>query len=167
MMRYLLDSNVFIQSSNLEYRFAFCSSFWGLLIDLHRQGRVFSILSVKKELTKKDDELARWIKLLPDTFFLDERMHAQAKYAYLMNWAMTNPQFNDNAKQKFASEHADPWLVAYAATKNMTIITHEVYDPYIKKAIKIPNAAKELGVICIMLYDFLELVSENNFQIKV
>lgn len=166
MTRYLLDSNIFIQSSIFEYRPSFCFAFWELLKNLHLAGRVFSISSVKRELTCKDDELAKWVNDLPDTFFLDERVVAQKHYADLMNWAMNNPQFKDEAKNKFASEHADPWLVVYAAQEKMKIVTHEIYDPHIKKAIKIPNAAEYLKVDCVTLYNFLDLVSENNFQMK-
>lgn len=168
MERYLLDSNIFIQSSFLEYRFSFCGGFWELLKILHNAGKVFSIRAVKRELTKKDDELAKWIEGLPDKFFYDERtQEAQDCYGKLMNWAVSNPQFTETAKKKFASEHADPWLVSYAATNGMKIVTHERYDPNIKKSVKIPNAAKQVGVECVDLYDFLELVAENNFQMKI
>ncbi|MDO4697048.1 MAG: DUF4411 family protein [Neisseria sp.] len=168
MTRYLLDSNIFIQSSFLEYRFSFCGGFWELLKTLHYAGRVFSIRAVKKELTKKDDELAQWINTLPDEFFHDERIEAvQVHYGSLMNWAVNNPQFSDTAKARFASEHADPWLVSYAAANDMKIITHEKYEPNVRKSVKIPNAAKQVGVECVDLYDFLESVSENNFQMKV
>jgi PIN domain protein len=168
MTHYLLDSNIFIQSSFLEYRFSFCGGFWELLRTLHDAGRVFSIRAVKQELTKKDDELAQWIKTLPDEFFRDERTkETQIRYAELMNWAASNSQFTEAAKNKFASEHADPWLVSYAATNGMKIVTHERYDPNIRKSVKIPNAAKQINVECVNLYDFLELVSENNFQMKL
>ena len=83
-----------------------------------------------------------------------------------MNWAYNNPQFNQNAKMKFASEHADPWLVAYAAAHNMKLITHEVFDPNTKKSIKIPNAAGVLNVQCVNMYDFLELFSNGTFSVK-
>ena len=168
MTRYLLDSNIFIQSSFLEYRFSFCGGFWDLLKTLHTAGKVFSIRAVKEELTKKDDPLSQWIKALPNEFFHDERTQAaQTYYKALMNWAVTNPQFTETARTKFASEHADPWLVSYAAANDMKIVTHERYDQNIKKSVKIPNAAEYVNVECINLYDFLELISENNFSMKV
>lgn len=166
MTRYLLDSNIFIQSFNLAYRPSFCSAFWDLLQTLHLAGRVFSISSVKKELTYRDDDLAKWVLNLPDTFFLNEKIVGQQNYKYLMNWAMANPQFTDGAKLKFASDHADPWLVAYAAQENMKIVTQESYNLNIRTSIKIPNAAEQLGVKYIGLFDFLDSVCENNFQMK-
>lgn len=166
MTRYLLDSNIFIQSFNLSYRPSFCSAFWDLLRTLHLAGRVFSISSVKKELVYKDDDLANLVLTLPDTFFLNEKIIGQPNYTSLMNWAMVNPQFTDGAKIKFASDHADPWLVAYAAQENMIIVTQESYNQNIKTSIKIPNAAEQLDVKWIGLFDFLDSVCENNFQMK-
>lgn len=164
---YLLDSNIFIQSHRFEYRFSFCSGFWELLKILHLRRIVFSIRAVKNELLKNNDALSTWIRQLPESFFCDERdQETQSKYRYLMNWAYNNPQFNQNAKMKFASEHADPWLVAYAAAHHMKLITHEVFDPNTKKSIKIPNAAGVLNVQCVNMYDFLELFSNGTFSVK-
>lgn len=77
------------------------------------------------------------------------------KYGRLMQWANDNPQFYNNAKRVFANkDRADAWLVAYVAKQGMTVVTHEVLEPYIKKAIKIPNAAQHLSVPCVHIYDF-------------
>lgn len=163
---YLLDSNIFIQSSLFEYRFSFCHEFWHLLEELHLLDMVYSISSVRKELIQKNDNLSSWVKTLPETFFIQERndLDTQNGYANLMNWAMQNTQFTNEAKLKFASDHADPWLVAHAAAKGYSIVTHEVYKEYIKKTIKIPNAAQFLGVNYINVYDFLESVATDTFK---
>lgn len=168
MTTYLLDSNIFIQSHRFEYRFSFCNGFWTLLKTLHNAGTVFSIKAVKTELMQGGDALSDWVRALPNTFFLDERdVSTQEHYGYLMNWAMKNKHFTDEAKRKFASEHADPWLVAHARASNMRIVTHEVYDANIKRTIKIPNAARELGVACVNTYDFLEDLAERTFEMKI
>ena len=103
---------------------------------------------------------------LPDDFFRDEKI-AGAEYGHLMQWAYSNPQFYNNAKRVFADKNrADAWLVAYAAKQGMTVVTHEVLELYIKKAIKIPNAAQHLSVPCVHIYDFLEKVAKGNFERK-
>ena len=164
---YLLDSNIFIQSHRFEYRFSFCSGFWELLEILHQRGIVFSIRAVKNELLKGNDALSAWIRQLPESFFYDERdQETQSRYGFLMNWAHNNPQFTQNAKMKFASQHADPWLVAYAAAHDMKLITHEVFDQNIKKSIKIPNAERVLNVQCVNMYDFLELFWNGTFTVR-
>ncbi|SES92652.1 protein of unknown function [Thorsellia anophelis DSM 18579] len=61
-MKYLIDSNIFIQSKNFEYRFEYCRIFWDLLVKLHEKGIVYSINAVKEELLQKDDDLSDWIK---------------------------------------------------------------------------------------------------------
>ena len=89
------------------------------------------------------------------------------EYGRLMQWANDNPQFSDSAKEVFANkDRADAWLVAYAAKHGMTVVTHEVLELYIKKAIKIPNAAQHLSVPCVYIYDFLEKVAKGNFERK-
>ena len=138
-MRYLLDSNIFIQSANLEYRHSFCANFWELIANLHKQGLLYSINAVKNEVNNKKDALATWIRQLPAGFFLDEKQ-AQTEYAELMQWAIAQTQYSQIAIQDFAQVHkADAWLVALAQKEGMGIITHETYDPHIKKRIKIPN----------------------------
>ncbi len=164
---YLLDSNIFIQSHQQEYRFSFCGGFWDLLKTLHNEKIVFSINAVKKELLQGNDKLSQWVKTLPKSFFRDERdARTQSFYARLINWAQNNSQFTDSAKLRFASQHADPWLVAYAASNGMKLVTHEIFNPDTKKNIKIPNAADVLNVECVRLYDFLEQFSEGTFARK-
>ena len=142
----LIDSNIFIQSARMEYRFCFCGGFWHLLKELHNAGQVCSIRAVQQELLAGHDDLAKWIKQLPNSFFLDERQdrNVQARYGDLMNWAVNHPQFNDVAKKQFAQPHADPWLVAYAAVHKMKILTHEKFDP------NIPAAASKFPMLPII-----------------
>ena len=44
-MKYLLDSNVFIQAKNLHYGLDFCPAFWDWLIEQNNEKKVFSIES--------------------------------------------------------------------------------------------------------------------------
>ena len=167
MTRYLLDSSVFIQAKNLHYRFVFCQAFWDLLIELNRQGKVFSINKVKRELRKGSDELTEWIENLPDSFWLNEN-NAITEYANVINWS-NNQNFKPKAVKDFAEEsRADAWLVSTAKYMSDTVIvTQEVHiDTNIKKAIKIPNAADAFEVDCISIYDFLSATCENNFTAK-
>ncbi|MCL7133605.1 DUF4411 family protein, partial [Escherichia coli] len=48
--RFLIDSNVFINSKNFYYNFGYCKIFWDLLLTLHQKGIVYSISCVKNEL---------------------------------------------------------------------------------------------------------------------
>lgn len=164
MTTYLLDSNIFIQSKNFQYRFGFCQAFWDLIINLHHQGQVFSINKVKDELTEGNDELADWVKTLPKSFWLDEFDYIDG-YNDVINWAQST-NFKDRAKANFADEKiADAWLVASAFNRsNTVIVTQETQvNPEARKQIKIPNAAQEFNVDCFTLYDFLSATCHNNF----
>ena len=165
-MRYLLDSNIFIQSANLEYRHRFCANFWKLLVELHHQGLVYSIQAVEKEINNKKDDLSAWIAQLPQGFFLDE-LQAQLEYANIIGWSVGEAQYTDAAKNEFAQGNkAYAWLVALAKREGMGIITHETYDPNIKKRIKIPNACRAAGVTVVPFYPFLASIAQGNFDIN-
>nr|WP_263974653.1 DUF4411 family protein [Morganella morganii] len=67
--RFLIDSNVFINSKNFYYNFGYCKIFWDLLLTLHQKGIVYSISCVKNELNSGNDEIVDWIKNeVPDSF---------------------------------------------------------------------------------------------------
>lgn len=67
-MRYLLDTNVFIQARNLHYGFDFCPAFWDWLDEKNAEGVVASIDRVSDELI--DDDLSAWATARGDRFFL-------------------------------------------------------------------------------------------------
>jgi hypothetical protein len=49
-MRYLLDTNVFIQAKNLHYGMDFCPAFWNWLVKQNAVQKVYSIEKVADEL---------------------------------------------------------------------------------------------------------------------
>ena len=71
-----------------------------------------------------------------------------------MEWAVRSRQFTDAAKNEFA-RIADPWLEAYAMANDVDVVTNEVFDPSVKKRIKIPNACRHFGVECQDTYAML------------
>ncbi|MBQ9259197.1 MAG: DUF4411 family protein [Neisseriaceae bacterium] len=169
-MAYLLDTNIFLQSKNLEYRFSFCNDFWQLLIDLHNAGIIFSISSVRNEIFRGNDYLVEWVKTqLPSSFFLNEHdQETLNRYGDLINWVNNSGLYNPNIIKVFANhEHADTWLIAYAAAHQMSIITHEtIKRPNRNTKVQIPEAAQVLNVPCVSLYDFLEQNACGTFQMK-
>lgn len=62
-----------------------------------------------------------------------------------MDWSQNQSQFTEAAKAEFASV-ADGWLIAYALAKGCAIVTHEQFDPNIRRRIKIPNACRAFDV---------------------
>nr|WP_281410467.1 DUF4411 family protein [Rhizobium leguminosarum] len=70
-MRFLLDTNVFIEAKNRYCAFDICPGFWEWM-DSVCEGDVASIVSVRDEMTNGTDELADWAKNSKDAaWFLE------------------------------------------------------------------------------------------------
>ncbi|MEJ3975705.1 MULTISPECIES: DUF4411 family protein [Providencia] len=170
--RFLIDTNVFINSKNFYYNFGYCKIFWDLLLELHKKNIVYSINSVKNEINSGNDEIVDWINdEVPNTFFSPEFSSPAwgVNYSTLMNWANSKIcGFTDKAKMDFADQtKADAFLIAEAMTSGNSIITFESFDPNNpKKRVLIPNAARAHGVRTLTLYEFLPLFAHNNFTCK-
>lgn len=165
--RFLIDTNVFIDSKNFSYNFDYCRIFWDFLLTLHDNGLIYSIDKVKNEICNKEDPLCKWVKEeLPATFFESEYT-SMANYAKLINWSMSL-DITDKAKSDFASQDkADAFLIAHAMTHDFTIITHEKASGGLpKKRILIPDAAAIHGVDTLTLFEFLPQYAGHNFSVK-
>jgi len=143
MIRYLLDTNIFIQAKNLHYGFDFCPAFWDWLIERNRAEKVASIEKVADELHAGDDELATWAKERGDGFFLPPDGAVVPALARVSAWA-TGQTYDAAAIATFL-EGADYWLVAHALAHDRTVVTHEA-PADTKRRIKIPNACIGLGL---------------------
>ncbi|MFH1897147.1 MAG: DUF4411 family protein [Candidatus Desantisbacteria bacterium] len=154
--KYLLDANVFIEAHKNYYAFDLCPGFWECLIEYHNNDMLFSIDRVKKEMEDNKDNLSEWIKTsIPPTHFVSTNSQSVIKwYGQMQTWANQQPQFNDEAKAEFAN-NADCWLVAYAKANSYVLVTHEVFNPKIKRKIPIPNVCQEFGVDYINTFNML------------
>ena len=144
---YVLDANVFIEAHQRYYGFAICPGFWRALARQHEKKRVFSIDRIKAELVGGRDPLSAWVKDgAPGTFFkgtADKKV--SDAFADMVNWVQAEQQFTPEAKSLFASV-ADGWLIAYAKTNGLVVVTHEDYAPDAKKKVPIPNVCLEFNV---------------------
>jgi uncharacterized membrane protein (DUF441 family) len=59
------------------------------------------------------------------------------------------------------ADEADAWLVSFALKHGLTIITHEVSDPLIKRKIKIPDVCKQFGVKYMNTIEMFRTIKEN------
>lgn len=152
MIRYLLDTNIFIQARNLHYGFDFCPAFWDWLIAQNEAGAVGSIDKVADELVAGDDDLADWAKARGATFFLPPDGPIVPALARVSAWA--NSQNFERAAIATFLQVADYWLVAHAFALRCIVVTHEVPADTVRK-IKIPNACIGLAIPCINPYEML------------
>ncbi len=143
---YLLDANVFITAARNYYALDVVPSFWVNLARLASEGRIKSIDRVKQELLKGNDSLAEWISnTIPDAFESTREESVITSYRKIIGWAMAQPKYKQSAKDEFARV-ADGWLVAYALSYSLTVVTHEVPDPMTKKKILIPIVCEKFDV---------------------
>lgn len=152
---FVLDANVFIEASRRYYAFDLAPGFWDSLVLNASQGKICSIDRVMTELKRGKDELSEWARgKFADWFVSTDNEKVIQSYAGIMNWAQSQKQFSDAAKSEFANV-ADGWLVAYAHANASVVVTHEVYDPYVKKKVPIPNICQAFGVDCVDTFAML------------
>tara|TARA_R110001599_G_scaffold298022_1_gene502318 strand:- start:8222 stop:8716 length:495 start_codon:yes stop_codon:yes gene_type:complete len=153
-LKYLLDSNTYIQAKNFYYNMEFCPAYWDWLDAEYEKGNLASIANVYDELKVYGDELSSWVKKRKNHFVEDSDDATQEKFAevaeYVANLANKKPEHIANFLDK-----ADPWLIAKASTLKATIVTHERLDPPSSKNVKIPNICQVFEVEYISTYDLL------------
>jgi len=151
-MKYLLDTNVFIQAKNLHYGLDFCPAFWDWLVLMNARGLVFSIDKVAAEIDARNDELTQWARGPGRRLFLPTDAVVAAGLGKVSQWA-TSQRYEQAAINMFL-QSADYYLVAHALARQCVVVTHEM--PSIStKRIKIPNACMGLSIQFMTPYEML------------
>ena len=140
-LKYVLDSNVFMEASRRYYPFDFAKTFWNGLLSFSKEGLLCSIDKVLYEIKEGNDELKNWAETEYVNYFQSTKVENVFKaYSSLVPWAQTQSQYVQIAKDIFMEkDNADTWILAFALATDLTVVTHEVFDPNIKKRIPIPN----------------------------
>lgn len=153
-MAYLLDSNVFMQATNLHYGFDFCPAFWDWLVREHAAGRVLSIEKVGDEIQSGTGQLTTWAAKQGAAFFVAPEPGALPALAKVSNWLASQPNYAAAAVSMFM-QVADYYLVAQAIAGGHVVVTHEVPAPHAIKKVKIPDVCIGLGVKCMTPFEML------------
>lgn len=155
MRKYLIDTNIFIESSNRHYAIDICPGFWDFMDEMSHLGNVKSIIQVYDEFTPDIEELKNFRERLKNRgFFLQIEDITPDSY----NNVTTTLQKMGYVQQAIAdfSAQADYFLIALALQENYTIVTQEARTQAIAKTrIKIPNVCERLGIECIDIIEFL------------
>ena len=160
---FVLDTNIFVEAYKRYYAFDIAPSFWRITKKQAELARIISIDRVKHEIDAygEDDQLKNWVN---DEFYqwfkptaVDSVINA---YRQVMMWSTSHAQFTTAAKAEFANI-ADSWLVAYALANHYILVTHEVYDPGIRKRIPIPNACPHFDVEHIDTFEMLRRLNAS------
>lgn len=155
-MRYLLDTNVFVQAKNLYYRRSICPGFWDWL-DTALENQFGTIDRVRDETLKGNDDVSRWFKERKGASWIAKTNGEATQLAFqkVVTWVTTSAPALPTANSNFLSG-ADPWLVAHAMATNATVVSLEVSKNSPNK-VSVPDACAEFGVKVIKTWDLLEL----------
>ncbi|MFO8066892.1 MAG: DUF4411 family protein [Bacteroidales bacterium] len=162
-MKYVLDSNVFIQASRTFYAFDIAEPFWTGLVNYAAEGVLCSIDKVRDELKRGNDQLSAWASDEFNAYFASTKdADVINQYGTIVQWAQAQTQYNPPAKKEFMqSDYADTWVIAFAKVNDLTIVTHEIYVADIKKKIPIPNVCEDFDI---KYCDLFQLLRELNFK---
>lgn len=151
--KYCLDANVLIQAWQKYYSPKLCPNYWDILNHLGQNNRIFVPQMVYEEITRTDDDLAKWLKSssIP-AYKIDEQVANCLKSIYAAN--PLHIQLVDNTRQRSL---ADPWVIAHAMKENAVIVTKEEKVTALNSTkVKIPNVCDNLGVRYINDFEFIE-----------
>ena len=122
-----------------------CPGFWECLEHHLGNGRLLVIDKVQDEITYPPG-LKRWVRQATDGVLATTAARPVVQwYAQIIRWVAGQPQYAKAAVDEFGRV-ADGWLVAYAKANSAVLVTHEVFDPNIKKKVPLPNVCDEFGV---------------------
>lgn len=152
-MKFLLDSNTFIQAKNSYYSMAICPGFWDWLLHSNTEHGVCSIDLVKKELDRGDDDLTKWAQNNSHIFLPVSDEKTQQIFKEVADYVMSSG-FKEAVKNDFLGG-ADPWLIAKAKATDTIIVTHEQYNEEAKRKIFIPNICQQFNVPYINTFEML------------
>ncbi len=152
-MAYLLDANTFIEAKNRYYSFDVCPGFWQWLELFANQQDFLTIKEVKDEILYGSDELSDWFKTIPSNLFIEADTEIQREFRTIYNH-VTHNDYNTTAKNRFL-DGADPWLIATAKQRNLSIVTHESSVPPNSTKIKIPNLCEIYEISCLNIFELL------------
>lgn len=153
--RFIIDSNILIESKHVDYGFDICPGFWDLLRKAFEAGLVIGHDKVYQEIKRVNDDLSNWVSGLSRRCFPRETAEDFVVYQKLCGWARAG-SYKPSAINRFCDpNYADPWICAKAAVEGLTLVTQEVSEPYAKRSIKLPDACIHIRVPFCNKYDML------------
>ena len=143
---YCVDTSSIIEAWSRTYPIDVFPGFWRDFDLLIQAERLCAPDEVRKELLRKEDDLASWAAH-QQGFFIPFDSRQQARLVYIMD----NYEFIvKNTKQKHA---ADPHVIALAWEEKYTIVTEEGIGGPSKT--RIPDVCRAIGVKDISILDLM------------
>jgi hypothetical protein len=161
-MEYCLDTSVYTQAHRQYYAFDLAPGFWKSLITHAENGVLISPIAVLTELTKGNDELARWARENKGLLFSDPDTKVVESFRQVVDFV--NLRYESEHWARLFLDGADPWVVAHAKAYDLVVVTMEGMKgseeinsktKQFQGKIKIPNVCGHFGVKCISTFDLI------------
>jgi Zn-dependent peptidase ImmA (M78 family) len=147
---YSIDTSALIEAWVRSYPLDVFPTLWKQIEQLIRNGRLTAIDEVLRELERKVDDLFKWAKAQSLLFVpLDATIQKEAIKIINRFSSLTDPNAMRGA--------ADPFVIALAQVKSLTVVTAERSKP---AKPRIPDVCKTLSIPCFTL---LELFREEGW----
>lgn len=155
MKKYLIDTNIFIESAYRFYAFDICPGFWEFLEKSADLGYTKSVIKVYDEIKEAKQKLMDFKDTLKSKNFFLPIENIQDESHTKVAITIQQMQYEQEVIRQFSS-NADYFLIALAYQESYVIVTHEAKSGNnAKTQIKIPNVCEKLGIECIDVAEFL------------
>lgn len=145
---FVFDTSAYLNGWRDHYPPATFPSVWTLIEDALASARIFGPREVYNELLRKDDDVRVWVKGRSERF-VDPITEVQ-RQAGIIYESFRSPRLRDAA---------DPWVIAEALVKEMTVVTYEGRSfsgvPTRRWDRSMPGICKHHGVACVTLPEAL------------
>jgi hypothetical protein len=144
---YCIDTSALIAAWSERYPVRRIPGFWQRLDDLIQRNRLVGPEEVRIEIKKKADGLYAWVNERKAMFLeLEEPIQQQAKGLLAeFPWLLKNTP---------GKSPADPFVIALAVERKLTVVTEE--SPGNARKPQIPYVCEAKGIKCIDLLGLLE-----------
>ena len=154
MSGYCIDTSALIDAGIRYYPPDVFPSFWKKLEMLLDSSRLKAPATLLDEITRKDDDLAEWVKANKDALIVP--MDAAQQTAVTVILGQFPNLINPNKNRSMG----DPFFVALAQTQNLTLVTGEKNKGNLNKP-KIPDVCDTLSIPYI---NILELIRREGWR---
>lgn len=152
MSGYSFDTSSLIECWTRTYPPDVVPGLWTKLNDAIAHKAVLCAEEVRDELKRQDDELSKWMAQRPYVYVpLDEEIQRATSEVLRDHPLLMKATKNRNG--------ADPFVIATAKVKNLTVVTEERGGTESKP--KIPSVCAALGIRCI---DVLAFIREQGWS---
>lgn len=145
---YCLDTSALVDPWRRYYPIEIFPSIWEHLDRHIAQGRILACAEVQHELEQRDDELLAYAKK-KDGLFIPLDMPQQQLVSIIMN---TFPSWVNAESTK---NTADPFVIALAKHRGLTVVTYETKAGPGANKVKIPNVCDHFSVPYVNYLGFL------------